>query len=85
MFSHKFVNIPLRHLIDWTEGTEDLEFKLKTVKNGDGEYEYVKDTFINNILFRSGELEHMGLYDMTSQYELKCLRKIRVQQFISGK
>ena len=69
-FSHEFLNIPLKHLMEWAEGIDDLEFKLRTVKNKDGEYEHVQDTFINNMIFRPGELEHLGLYDMISQYEL---------------
>ena len=60
--------------MEWAEGIDDLEFKLKTVKNKDGEYEHVQDTFINNMIFRPCELQHLGLYDMISEYELKkCL------------
>ena len=67
-FSHEFKSIPLKHLIEWTEGIEHLEFKLRKVKNTDGKYEHVQDTFINNMIFRPGELEHLGLYDIISQY-----------------
>ena len=70
-FSHEFKSIPLKHLIEWTEGIEHLEFKLRKVKKADGKYEHVQDTFINNMIFRPGELEKLGLYDMISQYELK--------------
>ena len=28
-FSHEFKSIPLKHLIEWTEGIEHLEFKFK--------------------------------------------------------
>ena len=27
-FYHEFKSIPLKHLIEWTEGIENLEFKL---------------------------------------------------------
>ena len=48
-FSHEFKSIPLKHLIEWSEGTEHLDFKLRKVKNGDGNYDHVQDTFIKNI------------------------------------
>ena len=51
-FSHDFLNIPLRHLLDWLYNI-DLEFKLKVVKNSDGDYEHVQDTFVNNMIFVS--------------------------------
>ena len=70
-FSHKFCNIPLKHLIGWVEGIEQLEFKLGKVKNCDDENEHIQDTFINNMIYRPSELIHLGLYDMISQYELK--------------
>ena len=70
-FSHEVTAIPLKHLIEWAEGTEHLEFKLRRVKNDDGKYDLIQDTFINNMIFRPGELEHLGLYDMISQYHLK--------------
>ena len=69
-FSHEFQYIPLKHLIEWTEGIEQLEFKLRKVKNINDEYEHVQNTFINNMIFRPTELEHLGLYDMISQYHL---------------
>ena len=40
-FSHKFINIPLVHLIHWLSGSDTLKFKLKKVKNSDGEYSHV--------------------------------------------
>ena len=78
-FSHEFKSIPLKHLIEWSEGTEHLDFKLRKVKNGDGKYDHVQDTFINNMIFRPGELEHLGLYDMISQYHLKRMTKEKLE------
>ena len=70
-FSHEFKSIPLIHLIECVEGTENLDFKLRKVKNDDGSYDLIQDTFINNMIFRPGELEHLGQYNMISQYHLK--------------
>ena len=67
------------HLLQWAEGIDDLEFKLKTVKNKDSEYGHIQDTFINNMIFRPGELEHLGLYDMISQYELNKMPKKKIR------
>ena len=36
-FSHKFLAISLRHLIEWAEGAEHLDFKWRKVKNGNGD------------------------------------------------
>ena len=77
-FSHEFQSIPLRHLIDWAEGTEHLDFRLRRVKNDNGGYDHVQDTFINNMIFRPSELEHLGLYDMISQYHLKRMTKEKI-------
>ena len=77
-FSHKFQNIPLNHLIEWAEGIENLDFKLRKVKNCDGGYNHVHDTFINNMIYRPSELEHLGLYDLSSQYELRQMSKKRL-------
>ena len=71
MFSHEFKSIPLKHLIEWAEGNENLEFKLQSVKNKEGDYEHVQDTFINNMIYRPAKLENIGLYDIVSNYELK--------------
>ena len=54
-FSHEFHSIPLKYLIEWAQGIENLEFKLRIVKNGDGEYDHVQDNFIDNVIFRPGE------------------------------
>ena len=78
-FSHEFVSIPLKYLIEWAEGIEHLEFKSRKVKNTVGKYEHIQDTFINNMIFRPAELEHLGLYDMTSQYELKRMTKKKLE------
>ena len=80
-FSHDFLNIPLKHLIDWVNN-QDLEFKLKVVKNSDGDYEHVQDMFINNIIYRPLELERIGCYDMITHYELKKITKKKLNQEI---
>ena len=44
-FPHEFTAIPLKNLIECSEGIEHLDFKLRKVKNGDGNYDHVQDTF----------------------------------------
>ena len=78
-FSHDFKSIPLKHLVEWLKGTEQLDFKLKTVKNGEGNYEHVQDMFVNNMIYRPVELECMGLYDMISLYELKKMPAKKIE------
>ena len=56
-FSHEFVAIPLKHLLQWLNGEEQLEFKLRKVKTDEGVYEHVQDMFINNMIYRPVELE----------------------------
>ena len=51
-FSHGFVAIPLKHLLQWLHGNDDLEFKLRTMKNSDGKYSHVQDMCINNMTYR---------------------------------
>ena len=75
LFSHDFMNIPLKHLLEWLNYKENLEFKLKVVKNSDDEYQHVQDMFINNIIYRPIELEHLGCYDLITHYELKKMPK----------
>lgn len=77
-FSHDFLNIPLKHLLDWVHD-EDLEFKLKVVVNSDGDYEHVQDMFINNIIYRPLELQHICCYDMIANYELKKLTRKNIE------
>ena len=48
-FSHEFKSIPLKHLIDWLNEEEQLDFKLRRVKIDEGKYEHVQDMFINNM------------------------------------
>ena len=48
-FSHDFMSIPLKHMIQWLHGEENLEFKLRKVKIDEGVYEHVQDMFINYI------------------------------------
>jgi len=75
-YSHEFVGIPTKHLLQWLTGEDNLEFKLRKVKNSDGEYSHVQDMYINNMMYRPSELEHLSLYDMVSTYEIKkCLKR----------
>ena len=78
-FSHDFKSIPLKHLIEWLNGEEHLEFKLRKVKIDEGIYEHVQDMFINNMIYRPVELEHLGCYDMISKYELKRMSKEKIE------
>ena len=60
-FSHEFMSISLKHLLQWMTDEENLEFKLRKVKkNENDEYECVMDMFINNIIYRPVELEHLN-------------------------
>ena len=74
-FSHEFKSIPLKHLIEWLNGEEYLEFKLRKVRVDEGIYEHVQDMFINNMIYRPVELEHLGLYEMIASYDLKRMSK----------
>ena len=78
-FSHDFVANLLKHLIEWLNGEEQLEFKLRKVKIDEGVYEHVQDMFINNMIYRPVELEHLGCYDMISKYELKRMSKEKIE------
>ena len=78
-FSHDFMSIPLKHMIQWLDGEENLEFKLRKVKIDEGVYEHIQDMFINNIIYRPVELEHLGCYDMISKYELKRMTKEKIE------
>ena len=42
-FSHDFINIPLKHLLQWLDDNCHLDFKLKLVQTGDETYEHVQD------------------------------------------
>lgn len=57
-----------------------LEFKLKKIVTNDGHYEHVQDMFINNMIYRPAELEHMNLYDMMMHYELKKLGQKKIKE-----
>ena len=74
-FSHDTVFIQLQHLIDWAEGAENLEFKLRKVKqkNDSSEYDHVVDMFINNIIYRPLELENISCFELISKYEMKTI------------
>ena len=80
-FSHEFMSISLKHLLQWITDEENLEFKLRKVKkNENDEYECVMDLFINNIIYRPVELEHLSCYELICQYELKKLEKKKVER-----
>ena len=78
-FSHEFINIPLVHLLQWLHGSNNLEFKLKTVKNSDGKFSHVQDMYINNMIYRPTELEHLSCYDMVTHYEIRKMIKSRIE------
>ena len=78
-FSHDSMNIPLQHLLQWLNGNDNLEFKLKTVKNSDGEYSHIQDMYINNMIYRPTELEYMSCYDMITHYELRKMSKKKIK------
>ena len=67
-YSHDFMSISLIHLLQWMKDETDLEFKLRTVKNNDDEYEHVVDLFINNIIYRPVELENLSCYELIAYY-----------------
>ena len=79
-YSHEFVTIPLKHLLQWLAGDDNLEFKLRRVRHSDGEYGYVQDMYINNMMYRPSELEHFSLYDMVSTHEMKRMSKQRIEK-----
>ena len=78
-FSHEFTAIPLKHLLEWLNGEEELEFKLRKVKKEDGKYEHIHDMFINNIIYRPVELEKFGCYDMITRYDLRRMSKEKIE------
>ena len=78
-FSHEFTAIPLKHLFEWLNGEEELEFKLRKVKKEDGKYDYIHDMFINNIIYRPVELEKFGCYDMITRYDLRRMSKEKIE------
>ena len=71
MFSHDFIHIQVKHMLAWIDNEEDLEFKLRVVKNSDCVYDHVQDLYINNVIYRPVELEKLSCYDMLMHYELK--------------
>ena len=62
-------------MLEWVENEENLEFKLRVVKNSEGDYSHVQDIFINNVIYRPVELEKLSCYDMMMHYELKKTHK----------
>ena len=78
-FSHDFLNIPLKHLLSWVDGEDNLEFKLRTVVNQDGDKTHIHDMFVNNIIYRPAELSEVCCYDFISRYELKKISKKRLE------
>ena len=73
------MSIPLVHLLQWITDEENLEFKLRKVKIDENNYDCVMDLFINNIIYRPVELEHLSCYETISQYELKKWKRIRLK------
>ena len=61
------------------DGSDKLEFKLKKVKNSDGQYSHVQDMYINNMIYRPTELEHISCYDMVTHYELRKMTKKKIE------
>jgi len=57
----------------------DLEFKVRKVKNIDDEYENVIDLFINDIIYRPVELEHLSCYEIIAYYQMKKLQKKKIE------
>ena len=75
------MNISLVHLLQWITDEENLDYRLRRVKKNDNdEYECVMDLFINNIIYRPGELEDLSCYEMVSMYELKKLDKKKIEE-----
>ena len=69
----------MKHLLEWLNGEEELEFKLRKIKIEDGKYEHIHDMFINNIIYRPVELEHLGCYDMITRYDLRRMSKEKIK------
>ena len=75
-FSHDFVDIPTKHILQWCDGDNDsLTFRLRKVKIGDNEYDLIGDYAINNIIYRPTELEDICIYEQLMLYELKKFNK----------
>ena len=68
-FSHGTESIPLHHLIEWSEGRENLSFKLKKITLQDKTVDHIVDMFINNIIYRPFELNNLCSYELISEYE----------------
>ena len=79
-YSHEFVTIPLKHLLQWLAGDDNLEFKLRRVRHSDGEYGHVQDIYINDMMYRPSELEHVNLYEVVSTYVMKKMSKKRIEE-----
>ena len=78
-YSHEFAAIPLKHLLQWLAGDDNLLFKLRRVSHSDGEYGHVQDIYINNMMYRPSELEHVSLYEMVSTYVMKKMSKKKIE------
>ena len=66
-FSHDFIAIPLKHLVEWLNGEKYLEFKLRKVMVEESIYQHVQYTFMNNMIYRHVELEHLGCYELIAR------------------
>ena len=74
-FSHDTEPIPLHHLIEWSEGSDNLSFKLKKITLQDKTADHIVDMFINNTIYRPFELSNLSCYELMSNYELKTSPK----------
>ena len=79
-YSHDFYSISLSHLLQWMKNENDLEFKVRKVKNDDDEYEHVIDLFINDIIYWPVELENLSCYELIAYYEMKKLPKEKISK-----
>ena len=48
-FSHHFLSIPLKHMIQWLVDEEHLDFRLIQITNDDGQPSHVPDIYISII------------------------------------
>ena len=72
------MNIPLTCLLQWLNGNNNLEVKLRRTKNSDGHHTHIQDMYINNMIYSPTELEYISCYDMVSNYELKRMSKKKI-------
>jgi len=78
-FSHGTEPIPLHHMIEWSEGRNNLSFKLKKINLQDKTVDHVVDMFINNIIYRPFELNNLSCYELISEYEMQPSSKKNIE------